>query len=220
MILYPTDRARLAIRRDDLVILDMQAGTYACLPGAGRAVRGPGPSGTFEILDFELADLLCASGVLDRTAPVDPWPRPELPELPRRDLLGDPAPRSKLLDVVAIALAYGDMARLFHGRNFAGILDAATRPRAGKAPAQGLDDRVRRQAVALRQWAPWLPFQGECLYRSFLLRRVLRLRGCAALWVFGVQTWPFEAHCWLQIEDTVLDDAADRIAAYTPILAV
>jgi hypothetical protein len=36
--------------------------------------------------------------------------------------------------------------------------------------------------------------------------------------VFGVRTWPFHAHCWLQCDDVVLDDQADRVAAYAPIL--
>ena len=50
--------------------------------------------------------------------------------------------------------------------------------------------------------------------------RVLRARGFDALWVFGVRTWPFSAHCWLQVGLTALDDDLERLAAYTPIMAV
>ena len=42
----------------------------------------------------------------------------------------------------------------------------------------------------------------------------------AAVWVFGVRTWPFSAHCWLQIGDAVLDDDPERVGIYPPILAV
>jgi hypothetical protein len=38
--------------------------------------------------------------------------------------------------------------------------------------------------------------------------------------VFGVRTWPFHAHCWLQVEDVVLDDHHERIGAYTPLMAL
>jgi hypothetical protein len=71
---------------------------------------------------------------------------------------------------------------------------------------------------AFQAWLPWTPFQGVCLYRSYMLLRRLRADGFEALWMFGVRTWPFEAHCWLQVGDVVLDDTAERIGAYTPIL--
>ncbi|WP_312062938.1 lasso peptide biosynthesis B2 protein [Brevundimonas sp.] len=50
--------------------------------------------------------------------------------------------------------------------------------------------------------------------------RVLASRGRGATWVFGVRTWPFSAHCWLQVGDVLLDDDLDRVALYTPIMAV
>ena len=67
---------------------------------------------------------------------------------------------------------------------------------------------------------PFAPFQGECLFRAFLLLAYLRLEGRHATWVFGVRTYPFQAHCWLQVGDMVLNDAVERICGYTPIFAV
>ena len=56
--------------------------------------------------------------------------------------------------------------------------------------------------------------------RSFVLLRFLQRSGLNARWVIGVRTWPFSAHCWLQIDDTALDDAWERLVVYEPILAV
>ena len=67
---------------------------------------------------------------------------------------------------------------------------------------------------------PWLPFQGQCLHRAFMLRRLLARRGLSVHWVFGVRTWPFMAHCWLQAGDTLVADDLDRVLGFTPILVV
>ena len=39
-------------------------------------------------------------------------------------------------------------------------------------------------------------------------------------WVFGVKTEPFDAHCWVQHGEVVLNDAPDRVRQYSPILVV
>ena len=49
---------------------------------------------------------------------------------------------------------------------------------------------------------------------------MLRRAGQNAAWVFGVRTWPFSAHCWLQIGDAVLDDDPERVSRYTPIMVL
>lgn len=77
---------------------------------------------------------------------------------------------------------------------------------------------VRRRAVLFQRWLPWVPFQGRCLYRAFMLREFLRLAKQDADWIVGVRTWPFEAHCWLQADALLLDDDIDRVSVYTPIL--
>jgi len=69
-----------------------------------------------------------------------------------------------------------------------------------------------------RRVVPWLPVDGECLYRSGLLRRYLIALGHEVDWIFGVTTWPFNAHCWLQVGDMALDDEADRLVAYHHIM--
>jgi hypothetical protein len=53
-----------------------------------------------------------------------------------------------------------------------------------------------------------------------LLLEFLAARGLAADWVFGVRTWPFSAHCWVQAGGIVLNDTVERVAPYRQILRV
>ena len=38
--------------------------------------------------------------------------------------------------------------------------------------------------------------------------------------VFAVMTRPFAAHCWVQLDETVLNDRLDHVRKFTPILVV
>lgn len=217
MTWYLTDQTRLAVRQDDLVLLDLVQGSYGCLPGAGAALGTVTETGEVQGVDPDLAVLLVEAGALSLSTTRDPT-RLLTPPLPRQDLIERPSRRPTPAELAALSSALANMAYRFRGRPFAAILAAAQGEACAPLPAPSA--RAMDLAGAFQVWLPWIPFQGVCFYRSFLLREALRRRGEAAWWVFGVQTWPFEAHCWLQVGDVVLDDAAERVAAYTPILAV
>lgn len=217
MRLQPAPHARFAVRQADLVILDLRAGVYACLPEAGGAVSLDALG--LDVRDDALAQVLRAEGLLTETAshplPIHPGAVP----IPRRDLLDDRL-RGGPREIAVLGFAYAAMAGRFRGRSFAQVIDQAHRGVLGRRDAAEPSLRARRQVACFWRWLPWAPFQGQCLWRSFLLLNALRARGEDAWWVFGVQTWPFEAHCWLQIGEVVLDDAAERVAAFTPILVI
>ena len=84
----------------------------------------------------------------------------------------------------------------------------------------GGEAELRRHALQFRELLPWVPFQGECLFRSVMLQAYLRRRGLASALVIGCQTWPFEAHSWVQAGDLVLDDWVDHVLGFTPLLAI
>lgn len=79
---------------------------------------------------------------------------------------------------------------------------------------------VKQASAVFARMLPWLPVRNQCLHRSALLAAFLARRGLAAEWVFGVRTWPFRAHCWLQTGDVCLNDDAERLRSYTPIYVV
>lgn len=60
----------------------------------------------------------------------------------------------------------------------------------------------------------------RCLLRSIGLQRLLARNGFESTLVFGVRLHPFEAHCWLQDDDLVLNDTIELVGPFKPIRAV
>ncbi len=92
-----------------------------------------------------------------------------------------------------------------------------------------VDEHRRRQAGArpddpslpvarFRSARRLVPFASNCLTDSLALSAFLANQDIASDLVFGVKLDPFAAHCWLQAGGTILNDAADNVAAFTPIM--
>lgn len=60
----------------------------------------------------------------------------------------------------------------------------------------------------------------RCLNDSLTLIHFLASRGLFPQWVIGVRVHPFAAHSWVQSGDIVLNDVAERVRHYRPILVV
>jgi hypothetical protein len=82
------------------------------------------------------------------------------------------------------------------------------------------DGELRAAAERFRAARRLIPVQPNCLLDSLALSRFLSRRGLRATLVFGVKLDPFAAHCWLQTADSIVNDGADSITPFTPILAV
>jgi len=197
----------------DVVLLDTGQGEYLCLAQGAVAFAQPRVGPAF-ILDESLAEEAAALGLTGEGASL----AVPLPPKPVADLVGHADKPLTRADRLAGLMAYLTVLGRYHGRPFPRLLAyAAKKRRWTPAPALAA---LADQVMAFRQILPWAPFQGVCLYRSFFLLAFLRRRGFDATWVFGVQTWPFEAHCWLQVGDIVLDDSLDHVRPFTPILAI
>jgi len=59
-----------------------------------------------------------------------------------------------------------------------------------------------------------------CLADSLALVLFLARYRLFPTWVFGVQTGPFAAHCWVQEAGVVFNDTPEHVRRYTPILTV
>lgn len=214
MASFLSTHAHLVTIGDDAVVLDTRTSSYFCLAGAASVIHRDGETITIE--DADLKDEFEGAGFL-ATAPHDRQaigaPRPA------RDLGLHVAERVSLKDYLLILGAWASMVLDYHGRSFEQVLKVARREGPGVRTGAPTQDAARLVA-AFERVLPWLPFQGVCFYRSFLLLRILRRRGHDAHWTVGVRTWPFMAHCWLQVGDTVLDDTADRLIAFDSILVV
>lgn len=99
------------------------------------------------------------------------------------------------------------------------ILDrlAARRRRATPtAPAINLDLLAQRFAQCRRL----VPLRPLCLPDSIAFLWYAMRRGHAPRLVFGVEAFPFTAHCWVQDADVVLTDALDHAGRFKPIMVL
>jgi hypothetical protein len=212
---YLKQGVHLAVVGDDLLSLDTSADAYACLPGLGPAIGSRGPDGRVDVVLAGAADLLIEAGL----AGSEPQGgAPPAPPLPTRSVWRTARVALTAADGRRLARAYATAAPQVWRSPFRNLLCAAARER--PAAADPSPQATQRDAQAFDQLMPFVPFQGQCLFRARLLLAFLRTGNRDAAWVFGVRTYPFQAHCWLQVGDTVLDDAAERLCGYVPILAV
>jgi len=206
----------LAVVDGDLVFLDAATDQYLCVarrrsdPVLAALVGSRSVHDTEKVLAALLDERLLV-GSCDST----PW-LGALPCTASRDLDRDLPSRLKAGDIgllllaalrVAVKLRTGNPARWFAERR--------ARLRLTAEPSDGAVNDWARRVNRLR---PLIPRSGRCLVRSFLMLEYLRLRGVQADWVFGVRTHPFEAHCWVEHDGTVLTDSLEHVRWFTPIL--
>jgi len=206
-------RIHLAWCGPDVVVLDIEADEYALLIDAAGVVR-PGETAGAIVVRSDLQGDLEALGLILTGAAADDRPAP-----PARTgeiaLTGVGRPDWGL---AAAALNSIVSSADFQGKSFAELVATARgRRQAGRGHDAG---RAARATAAFQAVHPFIPFEGDCLQRAYRLHHHLRRTGISARWVFGVRTWPFLAHCWVQVGDRIVGDSLDRVAGFTPILAV
>lgn len=84
----------------------------------------------------------------------------------------------------------------------------------------GADEAPYALTHAFERARPWYPHRNVCLFDSLALMRFLLRCGARGELVFGVRGMPFSAHCWIETEQSVLNDEAEYCASFTPILRV
>lgn len=67
---------------------------------------------------------------------------------------------------------------------------------------------------------PLLPKSRICLFDSLSFTLFSKFYGLRTNLVFGVTPEPFEAHCWVQHDSIILNDAPQNIKKYTPIMVL
>lgn len=65
-----------------------------------------------------------------------------------------------------------------------------------------------------------LPLRLNCVSRTRALKYFLACYGVDTDMIVGVRLHPFSAHCWLQVDDIVLNDTLEGIAPYTVIRGI
>jgi hypothetical protein len=210
-----------------LVFLDLRADQYFSLDRDSSAVIAPllagGPGdATARIRCADALEMLLDQGLIttDRQAgrslaqrcmprPVEQWGaelQMSLADLPGRDMVKFTR---------AAICAAGKLRLLSIERTVESI-----RRRRAKHRSEGGDERLRQLTAAYVALRPLFPKRHACLFDSLALLEFLALHRLFPVWVFGVKTSPFGAHCWVQEGDAVLADTVEQVSAFTPIMAV
>jgi hypothetical protein len=74
--------------------------------------------------------------------------------------------------------------------------------------------------TAFKNFRPLYPRPYLCLFDSLALLEFLASYRSFPRVVFGVVADPFQAHCWLQEGNVVLNDDLERVGKYRPILSI
>ena len=169
--------------------------------------------------DDAVVELLTRSGILVAKE-AGPESRLSSIELPRSSVLDEAGcqPAGWLMSEILMAqfLARQRLRR----RPLIDLLDAFACRREGDASGPSdWPDRVRQVASAFQRSKRFINSTDQCLSRSLAMMAVLARRGCHPTMVIGV-SYPFAAHCWVQLGTTVLSDSLDRVRSFKPILAV
>jgi hypothetical protein len=80
-------------------------------------------------------------------------------------------------------------------------------------------DRLRERIRVFRQARRFNPIARNCLLDSLALAWWLSAGGHPCRIVFGVMATPFAAHCWIQDDQSILNDHYDRVSRFAPIFA-
>jgi hypothetical protein len=81
-------------------------------------------------------------------------------------------------------------------------------------------ERARSLTAVFDSLRLFYPRSYQCLFDSLALIHFLARFDIYPDWVFGVTAEPFEAHCWVQSGNIVLNDTLERVSAFTPIMCV
>ncbi|PLR06785.1 hypothetical protein CFHF_24300 [Caulobacter flavus] len=211
----PPSHLAYCIERGAVTLLDIRRDRYFGLPPALEATFVDLAAGGFWISSSSpqigrlVALGLLAEGPAPSTTPIPPVCTGWLDDAP--------IVRASPRNILAAGRAVLD-ARLLQTRGFASVIESLRARRSGAmAPDLG---RLRDEVCAFQAGRPWIPVKPVCLLDSLALLKFLEARSLSSTLVFGVIRRPFAAHCWLQVDDIVINDHLDHVREYQPLLAV
>jgi hypothetical protein len=112
---------------------------------------------------------------------------------------------------------------LLKNRTFETVIERARRraKQGRQRPASVPEAELHRLIHSFSTLQPFFfAAKDACLSDALSLSEFLAGYGVFPSWVFGVQSRPFAAHCWLQLDGLVLNDTVDHVKRYTPIMVV
>ncbi|MES2450686.1 MAG: lasso peptide biosynthesis B2 protein [Pseudomonadota bacterium] len=203
-----------------LLFLDVIADRYFCLSEpAEKCFLGLVEAGG-RVADREDAlDSLISRGMLvEAPVPLKPC---TLPALPEESVLDQPLPRGSLRQAVG---ALGRLTAVQLRLKIAGLartLFAISVMKARLEPVRGNQDMLLCRTMAGFGRATGIAtILDNCLGQSIAIAHDMLARGLRPDVVLGVRLGPFNAHCWVQCENRLVNDRFDMVRTFTPILVI
>ncbi len=205
---------------DCAIVLDVPADRYWYIPAPLHETLVALANGSGDVDPVHLAELSGPLSLftLDPGAAAQPRDR-VLPDPAASALEGSTEGPDRRLTVAASVWTSTITSRAALVRRPLARTVAGVRRSLAGAKAMDLRDpeRIARDFAYHRRF---VPLARRCLPDTLAFLRYAHARGCPARLVFGVQAYPFAAHCWAQLGDLVLDDLLDHARAVRPILVV
>lgn len=200
---------------DRVIFLDIARDRYFRLPEAAEHAF-------LELVDgaggVAPADLPSGSPIagLFRQASESVRPRPVAAPACTRAFIADPAGTSSVIRTGRALWGQLRASRLVRHRRLLVIIERLRSMRGGQRNTAGMEEIVRAHAVADLVHS----VHDRCLAKSIALFIALRRSGCESRLIFGVMARPFAAHCWVQVDDMVVNGDVGLIRMFTPILVI
>jgi hypothetical protein len=225
-----------------VVLLDLEHDKYLALARGhpvGRWVRGwpvPPPDTTSPLNKADsrpttsgpedrLLAKMISQGLLVTDPAIGKEAAPVVAEPPKVGLVEDDLnvrPSTSFAHLRHLLTAYTAAKWSLKHRPIKKVVQAATLRKSRAPSASALDvGRVRTLVAAFVHLRPlFFTVRNACLLDSLTLVNFLARYGFFPQWVFGVETDPFYAHCWVQQGDFVFNDTPDYVRRFSPILVV
>jgi hypothetical protein len=235
------DHVYACVHGSEVVLLDLKQNKYLSIDLSqsrllGTLVTGwptdnspaaehPSPSETDipkALLDSLLERKLIAADTLHQPGIL----RDSMPPVPQREITSSPradAPSIRISDFIRFISASLTARLSLRYLPLERTIENVKSLHRGSSPRPTPTDRSTLNTAIFRYRAlqPWFRSSKDaCLFESLALARFLVLQGIYPVWVFGVRTDPFTAHCWLQVNDIVLNETMETASRFTPIMAV
>ena len=136
-------------------------------------------------------------------------------------MLDQPLPRGSMRQAVG---ALGRLTAVQLRLKIAGLARTLSAIRVKKArlePAGGNPDMLLCRTMAGFGRATGIAtILDNCLGQSIAIAHDMLARGLGPDVVLGVRLGPFNAHCWVQYENRLVNDRFDMVRTFTPILLI
>ena len=136
--------------------------------------------------------------------------------VPARAISPDVCRKCSVRDAFGIALALLEASVRLRFQSLYQVLSGISDRPVLRASGMDISDAV----IAFRKSDALIARQDRCLLKAVALVIYLRSRGFSSRLVMGVALRPFHAHCWVQLDDRLLNDDLDVVSGFVPILAV